>query len=135
MGCNAWHETSLGWEWLPLKREYNRGSPGERFVARVERSPGCWEWRGYRMLRRGNTNGHGKFAITSSNVVLAHRFAYELWVGPIPEGAIVHHECENPACVRPDHLMLKYPGQHEREHVLKRGFVRNQYGVWPVRAS
>lgn len=108
------------------------GTPEERFCARVQRGDGCWEWQGYRAIRRGQTNGHGKFSLANGQPVLAHRYAYELWVGPIPDGMVVHHRCENPSCVRPDHLELKPPGVHLRDHALERGVVRNQYGEWPV---
>lgn len=120
---------------MPLKRTYNRGTPEERFLARVKivEGDGCWEWQGYRFLRRGHTTGYGKFGITPQRTVQAHRFAYELWVGPIPEGRIVHHVCENFACCRPDHLELTVTGKHQREHAVARGVVKNQYGVWQVR--
>lgn len=114
------------------KRVYNRGTPEERFLARVQKRDGCWEWQGYRFIRRGHTTGYGKFGLTSTRTVQAHRFAYELWVGEIPNDSVVHHVCENLACVRPDHLELKDNGVHQREHALDRGYVRNQYGIWPV---
>ena len=117
------------------RRAYNRGTPEERFTARVQKGDGCWEWQGYRFLRRGGTTGYGKFGVTPQRTVQAHRFAYELWVGPIPKGHVVHHVCENIACVRPDHLEAVPNGVHQRRHAVDRGKVRNQYGTWPVRES
>ena len=115
------------------KRAYHRGTPEERFNARVIRSDGCWEWNGYRFRRRGKETGYGKFGITPQQTVQAHRFAYELWVGPIPDDHVIHHVCENLACVRPDHLEAVPNGEHQRLHVTNQGTVKNQYGTWPVR--
>lgn len=117
------------------RRAYNQGTPEERFVARVLKSDGCWEWQGYRFLRRGRTTGYGKFGLSPSQTVQAHRFAYELWVGPIPAGHVVHHICENLACVRPDHLEAVADGKHQADHAQRRGAVKNQYGEWPVAIS
>lgn len=61
----------------------------------------CWEWMafrqpdGYGQLGRGGKRG---------GFVLAHRFAYELLVGPIPEGLQIDHLCRNRSCVNPAHL-------------------------------
>jgi HNH endonuclease len=115
-----------------VARAYHRGTPEERFWARVVKSEGCWEWNGYQLVRRGHRTGYGKFGVTSKITVQAHRFAYELCVGPIPEGHIVHHTCENFACVRPDHLEAVPNGEHQRHHLRQRGFVDNQYGRFPV---
>jgi hypothetical protein len=110
-------------------RAYHRGTPSERFEARVEKGDGCWEFQGHRH------KGYGKFGVSPSESVLAHRFAYELWVGEIPEGTFVHHLCENAACVRPDHLVLAEPSHHSTHHIRERGYVINQFGTWPVARS
>lgn len=66
----------------------------DRFWANVDASGDCWEWTGVL-----NANGYG---CVSSR--LAHRTAYGLLVGPIPEGKEIDHLCRNRACVNPDHL-------------------------------
>jgi hypothetical protein len=76
--------------------------PIERFVNLTRRSEGgCWEWIGCR-----NADGYGQFtpAGRSSNAVRAHRWAYEHYVGAIPEGMHLDHLCRNRACVNPEHL-------------------------------
>lgn len=79
-----------------------RQSP-ETFWARVERGDGCWEWQGSR-----NSHGYGRVAGvgTPGRLVLTHRIAWELTNGPVPEGLYVLHHCDNPPCVRPDHLFI-----------------------------
>lgn len=76
-----------------------RLSPNERFWAKVEKTPTCWLWRG--ALTSG---GYGNFVIHRGTNVAAHRFAYELLVGPIPEGLVLDHLCRLPLCVNPEHL-------------------------------
>jgi hypothetical protein len=73
----------------------------ERFWSKVDRQPddGCWLWTG-----AVTVDGYGRLRATSTVEVRAHRYAYELLVGPIPEGLTLDHLCERPACVRPEHL-------------------------------
>lgn len=74
----------------------------ERFYAKVDRgdSDACWLWRGCR-----NRKGYGQLRIIGK-AYLAHRFAYEYVVGPIPDGLCVLHRCDTPACVNTRHLFL-----------------------------
>lgn len=80
----------------------------DRFWSQVAKSDGCWLWTGAKSAR------YGRFG-TSGRVVQAHRHAYELLVGPIPEGYDLDHLCRTTLCVRPDHLE---PVTH-RENVLR----------------
>lgn len=66
----------------------------ERFWAKVEKSEGCWTW-----AASCYSNGYGRF-----DYGLAHRIAYELVVGEIPEGLDLDHLCRNRRCVNPAHL-------------------------------
>jgi len=81
---------------------YDLANAGDRFWAKVERGIGCWPW------TAGKRNGYGHFNIRtrtgSRTTAQAHRLAYELLVGPIPDGLTIDHLCRNRACVNPDHL-------------------------------
>ena len=70
----------------------------ERFWAKVEKTDTCWLWIG-----TINDKGYGQFTIGRESF-RAHRFAYELLVGPIPEGLELDHLCRNRACVNSVHL-------------------------------
>lgn len=74
----------------------------ERFWEKVDvRAPEeCWEWRAG---KRGSL-GYGGFRDAAQRWVSAHRWAYESFVAPIPEGVEITHLCENPSCVNPSHL-------------------------------
>lgn len=98
----------------PLKgRRSNPRSatPEERFWAfvDVQSSTECWPWNG-----GTNRKGYGNFGLNRQGrkSIAAHRYAYELAHGLIPNGKQVHHVCENKACQNPAHLTLLEPGEH-----------------------
>lgn len=74
----------------------------DRFWTKVDKSGNCWEWTAYR-----DGLGYGFFRMTPAEPMWrAHRAAWTLVNGPIPEGMVVCHRCDNPPCVRIDHLFL-----------------------------
>lgn len=81
----------------------------ERFENKYVPEPntGCWLW-----LSTINSSGYGEFWANGSwredgtriPPVRAHRFSYEFFRGPIPEGLQIDHRCRTRSCVNPDHL-------------------------------
>jgi hypothetical protein len=69
-----------------------------RFWPKVQPTGFCWDWAASK-----NEKGYGMFWLNSKHSK-AHRVAYELLVGPIPDGMELDHLCRNRACVNPDHL-------------------------------
>lgn len=70
------------------------------FWNKVAIGDGCWEWQANRVGGK-----YGQF-IRDGIPRQAHRVAWEITFGPIPEGILVCHHCDNPPCCRPDHLFL-----------------------------
>lgn len=83
----------------------------DRFWSKVDRSGECWEWQAAR-----NRLGYGLVGVGRKSV-LAHRVAYELTKGPIPKQMLVRHRCDNPSCVRPDHLIIGTPLDNVRDSI------------------
>jgi len=82
----------------------------------------CWEWVGATISGYGHFGLNGRYART-------HRYSWELHYGSIPAGIGVLHQCDNPLCVRPDHLFLGTQSDNMRDmHAKRRGNNRLRNG-------
>lgn len=98
----------------------------DRFWPKVERTNACWLWRGHRYR-----NGYGGFLFEDRDQK-AHRVAWVLAYGPIPESALVLHRCDRRECVRPDHLFLGSAAENTLDMMTK-GRNRNPGPKKPAR--
>jgi hypothetical protein len=95
------------------EQKYYNEHPVIRFWDKVDKSGGCWKWTAAR-----SSSGYGTFSIGSKGrfQVYAHRFAFEIGGGEIPECYELHHVCGNKLCVNPAHLKPVTPKEHKRLH-------------------
>ena len=100
-------------------------SPVERFWDAVRKSEGCWEWIGAR-----DSRGYGMFVPGPKHFIRAHVISFWMYFGAIPTGAYICHHCDNPSCVRPDHIYAGTAKTNARD-MINRGRAGAQVGhVW-----
>jgi hypothetical protein len=92
----------------------------ERFWSKVNKTANCWVW-----TCRIDHKGYGRFAIDGV-YHRAHRVAWELTNGTIYDGLHVCHECDNPRCVRPDHLFLGTRSDNMQDALKKGRFITGE---------
>ncbi len=79
----------------------------DRFWSKVEKTDGCWEFRGY-----VRSDGYGQVCSPHFQSTLAHRISWELEGHEIGPHVILDHMCKNRACVKPEHLMSVTHGEN-----------------------
>lgn len=89
-----------------------------RFIDKILVGDDCWEWTASKRL------GYGRFR-TREGLETAHRIAYRMFCGPIPERMLVCHSCDNRGCVKPSHLFLGTAADNMRDMVEKDRSPRN----------
>ena len=112
----------------------------QRFIALTHGpATGCVEWQG-----RLDLDGYGTFWLDGKQR-RAHRAAWLIFVGDLPDDLVVHHECRNRRCVNPLHLNLLTPTENAAERrcchcgICDRcrhtDYMRDYYRSDPVRAE
>lgn len=111
-----------------IAAERRWGNRVEVFWSRVKKGDGdaCWNYIGHR-----NKLGYGRQRFNTKNM-MAYRISWELVNGPVPKGKQLNHKCNNPSCVRPDHLYAGTQKDNMRDVAatgIKRDSVSGQNSV------
>lgn len=102
------------------RKQYSVEESSRRFWSHVQITASCWVWtggidrKGYGYCYPYPRGTDGK-----SRHVLSHRYAYELFFGTIAPGMVICHACDNPRCVRPDHLWAGTMAQNQQDMARK----------------
>lgn len=97
--------------------------PADRLERNSRSSGDCREW-----VKMRDVKGYGRVRF-EGRTILAHRMAYTVFVGEIPDGINVDHICGNPPCINPDHLRLATEGENRHNWVAVRKNATGHRGV------
>ena len=84
---------------MPNQWTVRPASEQKRLLRHIDKGKSCWKWKG-----TSDACGYGRFWLRKNKWEQAHRSAYRILRGPIPEGMTLDHLCRNRWCVNPDHL-------------------------------
>lgn len=100
-----------------MQPQSTMSDPAEYFWSRVLKTDNCWIWQN----PKASASRYGTIKVAPGKYSPAHRFSWELHNGPIPAGVFVCHHCDNPPCVRPDHLFLGTHRDNMQDMMQKNG--------------
>ena len=104
--CNGhYKQNRKGWTLRPLLSQVTLE---QRFLAKVNKTAGCWEWTG-----AVSSTGYGQFKV-DGQMRNAHRISWNIAHGEIPIGMFLDHICTNPLCVNPEHLRIVTNAQNQQ---------------------
>lgn len=110
----------------------------QRFWQKVRKTGSCWLW-----TAAAHSHGYGLIWV-DGQMRRAHRLAWELINGPVPDGLDLDHRCGNRACVNPEHLRVVTPSQNSQHRTISQrnntSGVRGVYwnkdkNAWAVQAT
>lgn len=96
------------------KGQYKYRTAESLLEASVSTSRGCQEWTRYR-----DRDGYGRIRFRGKSSCAVTRALWELTHGPIPDGMVVMHACDNPPCINPEHLLLGTPQDNVADKIKK----------------
>lgn len=99
-----------------------RGTPTERFWRYVSKSDGCWEWTGAK-----SPQGYGQLRV-AGRTINATRLSIQIHTGQVLDRHdYACHHCDNPGCVRPDHLFVGTCSDNFQDMARKHGWPKRPH--------